>query len=197
MMTSKLQQYLAESTKTYPFKIGVAGDLPEGFTDRLESALEKFVVVKMSNGKKTPIQQRPLDFPALENERTTYFETELQYPTTPQVLHQVIKTYCNMPESHIIVRNPNEPQEAYQEEKSDAPYEAMLDSAYEDSKDEQKTVGNSRVMDLLKELEKARKERHAPDAAGDIKAPKDGGATENAGDSKNTMSPISGKSKGK
>jgi len=51
-MTSKLQQYLAESTKTYPFKIGVAGDLPEGFADSLESALEKFVVVKMSNGKK-------------------------------------------------------------------------------------------------------------------------------------------------
>jgi len=86
-----------------------------------------------------------------------------------------------MPESHIIVRNPNEPQEAYQEEKSDAPYEAKLNSAYEDSKDEQKTVGNSRVMDLLKELEKARKERNAPDAAGEIKAPKDGGATENAG----------------
>ena len=52
-------------------------------------------------------------------------------------------------------------------------------------------------MDLLKELEKERKERSAPDAAGDVKAPKDGGATENADDSKNKMSPISGKSKGK
>jgi hypothetical protein len=196
-MTSKFEQYLAESTKTYPFKIGVAGDLPEGFADTLETALQKFVVVKMSNGKKTPIQKRPLDFPALENERTTYFETELQYPTTPQVLQSYIKTYTDLPESHIIVRNPNEPQEEYQAEKSDAPYEAKLNSAYEDSKDEQKTVGSSRVMELLKELEKARKDRTAPDAAGDIKAPKDGGATENADDSKNKMSPISGKSKGK
>ena len=100
-----------------------------------------------------------------------------------------------MPESHIIVRNPNEPQEAYQEEKSDAPYEAKLNSAYEDSKDEQKTVGNSRVMDLLKELEKARKERNAPDAAGDIKP--GGNVLPNESDSKNKMSPISGKSKGK
>ena len=32
-MTSKFEQYLAESTRTYPFKIGVAGDLPEGFAD--------------------------------------------------------------------------------------------------------------------------------------------------------------------
>ena len=194
-MTSRLRQILAESTKTYPFKIGVAGDLPEGFADYLESALEKFVVVKMSNGKKTPIQKRPLDFPALENERATYFETELQYPTTTQVLQQYIKNYCNIPESHVIVRNPNEPQEAYQEPKSDEPYEAKLNSAYEDGKDEQKSAGSMRVMELLKELEKARKERSAPDAVGEIKAPKDGGVTENAEDSKGTTSPISGKGK--
>ena len=194
-MTSKFEQYLAESTKTYPFKIGVAGDLPEGFADTLESALAKFVVVKMSNGKKTPIQKRPLDFPALENERTTYFETELQYPTTTQVLQQYIKTYTNLPESHIIVRNPNEPQEEYQAEKDDAPYEAKLNSPYEDSKDEQKSAGTNRVMDLLKELEKERKERSAPDAASEIKP--GGNVMPNEGDSKNKMSPISGKSKGK
>src|SRR6056300_922736 len=194
-MTSKLQQYLAESTKTYPFKIGVAGDLPEGFADHLESALDKFVVVKMSNDKKTPIQKRPLDFPALENERATYFETELQYPTTTQVLQQYIKTYCNLPESHIIVRNPNEPQEAYQEPKSDEPYEAKLNTAYEDSKDEQKSAGSMRVMELLKELEKARKERSAPDAAGDIKP--GGNVMKSEDDSKNKMSPISGKGKKK
>ena len=194
-MTSRLRQILAESTKTYPFKIGVAGELPEGFADHLESALEKFVVVKMGNGKKTPIQKRPLDFPALENERATYFETELQYPTTTQVLQQYIKNYCNIPESHVIVRNPNEPQEAYQEPKSDEPYEAKLNSAYEDGKDEQKSAGSMRVMELLKELEKARKERSAPDAVGEIKAPKDGGVTENAEDSKGTTSPISGKGK--
>ena len=194
-MTSRLKQILAESTKTYPFKIGIAGDLPEGFADRLESALEKFVVVKMSNGKKTPIQKRPLDFPALENERATYFETELQYPTTTQVLQQYIKTYCNLPESHIIVRNPNEPQEAYQEPKSDEPYEAKLNTAYEDSKDEQKSAGSMRVMELLKELEKARKERSAPDAAGDIKP--GGNVMKSEDDSKNKMSPISGKGKKK
>lgn len=194
-MTSRLKQILAESTKTYPFKIGVAGDLPEGFADHLESALDKFVVVKMSNGKKTPIQKRPLDFPALENERATYFETELQYPTTTQVLQQYIKNYCNIPESHVIVRNPNEPQEAYQEPKSDEPYEAMLNSDYKENKDAQKSAGSMRVMELLKELEKARKERPAPDAVGEIKAPKDGGVTENAEDSKGTTSPISGKGK--
>jgi len=51
-------------------------------------------------------------------------------------------------------------------------------------------------MDLFKELEKERKERQAPDAAGDIKAPKDGGTTSKVDDG-NKTSPISGKAKGK
>ena len=43
-------------------------------------------------------------------------------------------------------------------------------------------------MDLLKELEKERKERQAPDAAGDIKAPKDGGTTSKVDDGNKTSS---------
>jgi hypothetical protein len=50
-------------------------------------------------------------------------------------------------------------------------------------------------MDLLKELEKERKERSAPDAASGMKP--GGNVLPNEGDSKNKMSPISGKSKGK
>jgi hypothetical protein len=71
----------------------------------------------------------------------------------------------------------------------------MLDTDYEASKDEQKTAGDNRVMELLKELEKDRKDRSAPDAASGIKP--GGNVLPNEGDSKNEMSPISGKQKGK
>src|SRR6056300_944027 len=47
-------------------KIGVAGILPEGFVDQFETAMQKFQVVNMGAGKKTPIQERPLDFPQLQ-----------------------------------------------------------------------------------------------------------------------------------
>ena len=195
-MTSRLQEILTESKKTYPFKIGIVGAPKDIDVAQLETALQKFVVEKMSSGKKTPIMKRPLDFPALENQEVTYFDVELGYPTTAYGLQQYIKNCCGIEESHLIVRNPNEPQEEYQEEKSDAPYESKLNSPYEDSKDEQKSGGNNRVMDLLKELEKERKERSAPDAIGEIKAPKDGGATSKVDDG-NKTSPISGKAKGK
>jgi len=194
-MTSKLQEILAESKKIYPFKIGIAGELSKETVAEMETVLQKFVVEKMSSGKKTPITKRPLDFPHLENSEVTYFDVELVYPTTSAVLHNYLTKSLNIAEAQMVVRNPNEPLEQYQGEKGDGPYEAKLNSPYEDSKDEQKSAGTSRVMDLLKELEKERKERSAPDAASGIKP--GGNVLPNEGDSKNKMSPISGKSKGK
>ena len=57
------EKYLTEAKKEYKFSIGVAGELPEGFADKMETALQKFSVVSMGAGKKTPIQERLLDFP--------------------------------------------------------------------------------------------------------------------------------------
>ena len=48
-------EYLTESKKTYKFKIKAAGELPEGFEDKMERALNKYEVVKFSKGSTTPI----------------------------------------------------------------------------------------------------------------------------------------------
>ena len=176
---------LTESKKTYPFKIGVAGDLPEGFADRLETAMQKFEVAKMSTGKKTPIQERPLDFPQLQNMEVTYFEVEVNYPTTTQVLQEYVGKCCSIPQSHIIVRNPNEAQEEYQEAKDDEAYTALLATEELGGESDQENVGGNRVMELLKELETARKEReHDPMQS----APS--GESQDIDDSENTKSPI-------
>lgn len=154
-------QILTESKKTYEFKIGIAGELPEGFADRLEVGLKKFGLNKLSTGKKTPIQERPLDFPQLQNMEVTYYEAEVEYPTTVQVLQEYLGNVCVVPQSHIIVRNPNEPQELYQNEEEDTVYEPMLTKEDMGGESAQDNVGENRVMDLLKELEKARKERES------------------------------------
>src|SRR6056297_577018 len=119
-------QILNESKKTYQFKIGVAGELPEDFEDHMETALKKFSIVNVSSGKKTPIQERPLDFPSLQNTEVTYFEAELEYPTTPQVLAEYLSQVCVVPKSNIMVRNPNEPLELYQEKDEAKVYEPLL-----------------------------------------------------------------------
>ena len=156
-------QLLNESKKTYQFKIGVAGPLPEGFEDRMETSLKKFKVSNMTSGKKTPIQERPLDFPQLQNMEVTYFETELEYPTTSQVLQEYVGRCCGINQSHIIVRGADDPRIEEQEEKQDGPYEPILTKEELEGESGQDAVAGNRVMDLLKELETARKERdHDP-----------------------------------
>lgn len=155
------KEYLTESKKTYKFKVGIAGDLPEGFADRMETALERFSLVNMSNGKKTPIQESPLDFPQLRNIDVTYFEVEVNYPTTSQVLAEYLGTVCTVPHSNVIVRNPDEPIERIKASKESDTYETILTTEDLGGESAQQSVGENRVMDLLKELETARKERAA------------------------------------
>jgi|SRR6056297_535731 len=172
---------LLESKKTYPFKIGVAGELPEGFNDRLKTMLDKFDIASMSAGKKTPIQERPLDFPQLQNTEVTYFEVELNYPTTSQVLAEYLGHGCSIDRSHIVVKNPNEPYEEQQsKEDSNEPYEPILTKEEMEGTSAQQSVAGNRVMDLLKELETARKEReHDPAAAAPTGESKDIDSSEN------------------
>jgi|TARA_B100000035_G_C21008602_1_gene558533 hypothetical protein len=179
--------YLTESKRVYAFKVGIAGDLPENCEDDMERCLQKFGVSKMSAGKKTPIQERPLDFPQLENCEVHYYEIELMYPTTSQILQEYIGHCCGVNQAHIIVRNPNEPQELYQQEKDETQYVAKLtqEDMGQAEGDAQANVGPGRVMDLLKELETARKERSA-DYVGDVPV----GESKDIGDSQNTKSPI-------
>ena len=154
-------EFLTESNKTYQFKIGIAGPLPEDFRDNMETCLKKFKVLNLSPGKKTPIQERPLDFPQLQNMEVTYFETELEYPTTSQVLQEYVATCCKCNQAYVIVHNANDPREEYQETKDDTPYESILTKEEMEEADPgaQVHVGGDRIMSLLKDLEVARKER--------------------------------------
>lgn len=158
--------FLTESQKTYSFIIRVAGELPDGFADDLETGLDKFKLVNLSSGKTSPIQSRPLDFPQLENCEVTTYEAEVQYPTTPQVLQNYIANCCGCHLSNIAVRNEGDPLEAVQADKDDdAPYEPLLDNEDMGGESAQDSVGPNRVMELLKELEKDRAEREVDPVA--------------------------------
>lgn len=151
-------KFLTEAKKVYPFKIGIAGELPEGCEDMLKTCLEKYGVNNITSGKKTPIQERPLDFPQLQNMEVTYFETEMEYPTTSQVLQEYVGKCCGIDQAHIIVRNANDPREEYQEMSDKEPYVSKLDTEDMGGESAQESVAGSRVMSLLKELETAQKE---------------------------------------
>ncbi len=179
-MSKTFVEHLNEAKKTYSFKVGIAGDLPANYPDQLEEALQKFKVENMSPGKKTPIQERPLDFPQLQNTHVHYYDVELAYPTTPQVLQQYIAMNCGIHESYVIVRGEGAPQEEYQDKTNyDKVYTPSLGTDLTDAEaDAQKKVAGNRTMDLLKELEGVRAEREnkqVPDGISDTEQKHDMG----------------------
>jgi hypothetical protein len=117
---STFTQYLTEAAKSYDYKIKVAGSIEKDFKNRMETALQKFELAKMSAGKKTPIQSMPLDFPALSNEEVTIFDVTTNYPVAVNVLKEYLADYMNMNVSMIVVRKPGEPTEEYQDEIANA-----------------------------------------------------------------------------
>ena len=117
---STFTQYLTEAAKSYDYKVKVAGTIADDFKNRMETALQKFELAKLSAGKKTPIQSMPLDFPALSNEEVTIFDVTTNYPVSVNVLKEYLADYMNINASLIVVRKPGEPTEEYQQEIADA-----------------------------------------------------------------------------
>lgn len=153
------KDFLTESNKTYKFLVKIAGELPEGFSDSLKRNLEKFDLVKLSAPKRTPIQETPLDFPQLQNMEVHVFEAEVNYPTTSHVLQNYLADNCMIAKNRWVVRGEHEPIERVQSMKENDPYEPLLAKEDLGGESAQDKVAGNRVMDLLKELEVARKER--------------------------------------
>jgi hypothetical protein len=150
------KEYLIESKKTYSFKIKIAGDLKEGFNEKLKMAMEKFELVSLSSGKRTPIQETPLDFPNSKFTHVNVFDVEVSYPTTPSVLENYLGHMCEVSMGDIRVRASNEPSEYYQELMNVPPSdkdEVLLKTDYS-AEDNQSLVGEKSKLSLIKELDK-------------------------------------------
>ena len=173
MITFK--DYLTESTKSYDYKIKIAGEPKDIDKNALETALQKFDLSKMSAGKSTPIMTLPLDFPRLSNESVTIFDVTTNYPESPRVMQEYLSDILRIPLTHIVVKKPGEPSEQYQDEMEIAKtseYRTKLqDIEYTDHakikpEDFHSTQAN---MSLLKELMKDRESKYTVEKGSDDK----------------------------
>jgi hypothetical protein len=81
-----LAKYLAESQKTYQYRIKVVGDVPAGFFKELKGKLAQFDIAKMSEPKTAPVRKQIPDFPAFPNQSMTIVDVEFKYPAVePQI----------------------------------------------------------------------------------------------------------------
>jgi hypothetical protein len=194
------KQYLAESTKEYNYKIKVAGDLSEDFGSKLETVLKKYEVKTLSKGKKTPIQEVPLDFPHLKNEAVTIFELTTMYPASVFEMRTLVADSMRLHPNQIVVRKPGEPTEEYQEEmkakaEKKSEFKSMLqDVEYKDAPrvKADEVYGDRANQSLLKELLKDRKQKI--EFAAKIKVEQE--VQKNEIDKKDSVSPIKPAHKG-
>ena len=199
---SLLKQYIAESVKTYNFKIKIAGELREDTVEKLNVALKKYDCDGVGKGKRTPIQEAPLDFPEMKNTHVTIFDIACRYPVTSHVLTQYLSEKLSMSASCIRVRNPGEEAEIESNAQAisrvgQSSTEALLNQPYETS-DNQKLVGDKRNIDFLKELSQFKHEGEQYKGVNDQllakNTPKEKSTTDiNIG----TTSPIGSKKTGK
>ena len=85
----KFHQYLAESERTYDYRIKILGDVPPTFIKDLEQKLEQFDIVKMSGKKTTPVQRLLKDFPNEENDMVTSMDVSFRYPAIEPQIQQL------------------------------------------------------------------------------------------------------------
>ena len=162
-MTS-FKEYLAESKKTYPFRVKVAGEIQKDLASRVKEALAKYDCKKVGASKRTPIQETHIDFPELKNIEVNTFEIELNYPTTSFVLRNELSEKLNISQALIKVRNPVEEAEAEMNHAhmlAPGQGESLLEKDYETNADGQKIVGQDHVTSFLKELNKINADRKA------------------------------------
>jgi len=102
------QQYLAESERTYNYRIKIVGDIDTGFMKALEEKLAQFDPVKIGRPKSTPVQLKPADFPKHSNDSVTSIDVEFRYPAIEPQIKQLAQLLFLDPNRIIMLTTPHE-----------------------------------------------------------------------------------------
>jgi hypothetical protein len=85
------RKYLAESVRSYRYKIKIAGECPKNFIELFCYNLQKYDPVKIGDPKTTPVQKSPLGFPDLTDQPVTIIDVEFRYPATEPMIRQTAR----------------------------------------------------------------------------------------------------------
>ena len=124
------QQYLAESERTYNYRIKIVGDVAPDFVKQLEEKLAQFDIVKITKPKTTPVQLKPADFPKHSNDSVTSMDVEFRYPAIEPQIKQIAQLLMMDPNRIIMLTTPHEEGLDSERERVAAQNKDLLDTDY-------------------------------------------------------------------
>lgn len=122
----KFQEYLAESQRTYNYRIKIVGEVAPDFVKMLEEKLKQFDPVKIGKPKTTPVQLKPADFPAHSNDSVTSMDCEFRYPAIEPQIKQIAQLLFLDPNRIIMLTTPHEDSLDSERKKIDAENKDLL-----------------------------------------------------------------------
>jgi hypothetical protein len=134
------QQYLAESERTYNYRIKIVGEVAPDFVKQLEEKLAQFDIVKISKPKTTPVQLKPADFPKHSNDSVTSMDVEFRYPAIEPQIKQIAQLLMMDPNRIIMLTTPHEEGMDSERERVAAQNKDLLDTDYPADTAEQKAL---------------------------------------------------------
>lgn len=89
MKNKTFKNYLAESERTYNYRIKIVGDVSNDWLNQLKAKLKQFDPVTIGAIKSTPMQLQPADFPAFKNDSVSSMDVEFRYPAIEPQIKQI------------------------------------------------------------------------------------------------------------
>jgi len=100
-------KYLAESERTYDYRIKMCGRIPDDLVRQLKSKLDQFDPAKMGDAKTTPIQKILTDFPNHQNDAVTMFDVSFKYPAIEPQIKQLFQMLGGDPNLIVMQTQPH------------------------------------------------------------------------------------------
>jgi hypothetical protein len=123
----KFAQYLAESERTYDYRIKLLGKPSAELIRDLKQKLDQFDPVTMGDVKTTPIQKVLTDFPNNPNDSVSMFDVSFKYPAIEPQIKQLAQL-LGLDPNHIIMQTAQHVDGLVDEyEKIDAENKDLLD----------------------------------------------------------------------
>jgi|TARA_B110000908_G_scaffold163671_1_gene210516 hypothetical protein len=155
-----LKQYLAESEKTYSFRVRTVAEMSDEQLDKLEQHLARYNVESVSAPKTSIIQKSPTGFGNIGPSAVTTIEIVQHLPSTPIAMQEEIAVATGVPLGAIRVYNEGDVTDIEEELEDTAEptgNSRLADADYSEAEkvDHKQHYGNEFVSNFVKNLPKS------------------------------------------